>query len=1075
MKRFLYLLFIILFVSVTTKAQWSSDPTVNTAVSTLTTTSKSVVVAVTDGAGGMFVAWIDNNTSIYIQRVLPNGTLKFSPEVVVSNATGATSSTKSNLVMISDGAGGAICAWQDARNTTSTLSNNDIYGQRIDGNGNSLWTSGGVRLSVSNNSVSTKVSPLLCLLSTNEAAVLFGDNRGGNSDIYAQKISTTDGSFLWANDISIHGAQANSQTPSSADIVADHTGGFFVSWSDPRLANSNADIYVQRVDNSGNLLWGSGGTNICNAANNQNFPKLVIDNAGGIITTWLDLRVTTDINIYAQRVNSAGLVQWAANGVVICAATGAQNNPLIINAGTNFIISWADNRVSTSDRNIYAQSITSSGSVNWATDGVAICTATGNQPSTLSGGTTGMYMIENGNNGALIFWDDARNGSSNTDIYAQNINSAGIVQWTTNGVPVCTAATNQSTPVAILAAPGVSLVAWRDSRTSANGSIYASRLSANGTLFSALSQTIIFNALPAKTYGDADFDAAATSTNSTIPIAYSSSNTSVAVIQNGLIHIVGAGTATITASQAGDAVYSAAADVSQTLTVNKALLTIKADDKTRNEGFPDPVFTFSYSGFVNGENATNLTSLPSASTTATITSPPSTYPIVPSGAASNNYNITYQNGTLTINAYTIQVITFGTLPTKKYGDADFAPGATSNSSDFPITYTSSNTNVATIVGGKIHIVGAGITTITASQSGDATHQAAINVSQNLTITKADLAISADNKTKYVGQANPPLTISYSGFVNGEAATNLTLQAAISTTATASSPAGTYPINVNGAISPNYNITHIPGTLTVNPLINQTITFNVLPAKAYGDADFVLTGNSTNNTIPITFTSANPAVATISGTVVHIVGAGTTTITASQASSIPYNAATDVSQTLTVSKAPLTITADNKVKNEGEPMPVLTANYNGFVNGENANNITTKPVVTTTATANSGIGTYSINANGALSNNYSFTYIPGKLTVLPSEGNTKDKLLVFAPNSSSITVRIYINTQLYGAIKSRLRLIDQNGRVVVYKEALLNQGFTDVSLPVSGVSSGSFVISVAVGTVFLSTQYSLIRQ
>lgn len=80
-----------------------------------------------------------------------------------------------------------------------------------------------------------------------------------------------------------------------------------------------------------------------------------------------------------------------------------------------------------------------------------------------------------------------------------------------------------------------------------------------------------------------------------------------------------------------------------------------------------------------------------------------------------------------------QTITFPTLPTgKQIGDADFSPGATA-SSGLAVTYTSSNTSVATIVGGLIHIVGTGSTNITASQAGNEVYYAATPVVRALTI------------------------------------------------------------------------------------------------------------------------------------------------------------------------------------------------------------------------------------------------------------------------------------------------------------------------------------------------------
>jgi len=88
-----------------------------------------------------------------------------------------------------------------------------------------------------------------------------------------------------------------------------------------------------------------------------------------------------------------------------------------------------------------------------------------------------------------------------------------------------------------------------------------------------------------------------------------------------------------------------------------------------------------------------------------------------------------------------------------------------------------------------------------------------------TVTPAPLTITADNITKPFGAVNPPLTITYSGFVNNDGAAQLTSQPVISTTALTQSPIGQYPITVSDAASPNYNVTYVAGILTIQPSIS----------------------------------------------------------------------------------------------------------------------------------------------------------------------------------------------------------------------------------------------------------------
>src|SRR3989442_13654744 len=108
----------------------------------------------------------------------------------------------------------------------------------------------------------------------------------------------------------------------------------------------------------------------------------------------------------------------------------------------------------------------------------------------------------------------------------------------------------------------------------------------------------------------------------------------------------------------------------------------------------------------------------------------------------------------------------------------------------------------------------------------------------VTVTPAALTVTADNQTKAYGATNPPLTVSYSGFVNGDTAASLTTSATVSTTATAASAVGTYPITANGAVSANYTISYVSGTLTVTPAALTVTADN--QTKVYGTPNPPLT-------------------------------------------------------------------------------------------------------------------------------------------------------------------------------------------------------------------------------------------
>ena len=153
---------------------------------------------------------------------------------------------------------------------------------------------------------------------------------------------------------------------------------------------------------------------------------------------------------------------------------------------------------------------------------------------------------------------------------------------------------------------------------------------------------------------------------------------------------------------------------------------------------------------------------------------------------------------------------------KTYGNTAFTKTLT-KTGDGTVTYSCSPAGVATVneSTGAVTIIGAGSTTITATVADGANYTYAANTaSYTLNVAKAALTLTADDKSRSYGTANPALTYTASGFVNGETTSVLTTQPTLSTTANASSEVGTYPITISGAAAANYTISYVNGTLTV---------------------------------------------------------------------------------------------------------------------------------------------------------------------------------------------------------------------------------------------------------------------
>ena len=471
-----------------------------------------------------------------------------------------------------------------------------------------------------------------------------------------------------------------------------------------------------------------------------------------------------------------------------------------------------------------------------------------------------------------------------------------------------------------------------------------------------------------------------TTNNNQSALEYAVTDPSIARVENGKVVPLKAGSTTLTISQKASKNYTAASKTVK-ITVNKAYLTVTANNATRAYGTGNPTFTLSYSGFVNGDTEANLTTRPTATCSATATSPAGTYDITVSGGRSNNYTFIYKKGTLTVTSAAAQ-ITISPIGEKTYGDAAFNIQATSTNTATAITYTVADPTVASVSNGRVTILKAGSTTITASQAASGNFNAT-SATTTLVVNKAPLTVKANNATRAFGEKNPTFTLSYSGFVNGDTEDDLSIKPNAFCNATTSSPVGTYDITVGGGVSTNYAFTYVKGTLTVSSSAAQ-IAITPIGEKTYGNAPFELQATSPNKETAITYSIENPAIASINGSTVTILKAGSTTITAHQAASGNYEEASATTE-LVVNKALLTVTADNASRSYGEENPALTFSYSGFVNGENESVLTSLPTVTCEATAESPAGSYDIVVSGGAAENYTLRYVNGTLSVLASSG------------------------------------------------------------------------------------------
>ncbi|MFT3893179.1 MAG: sortase [Anaerolineales bacterium] len=438
--------------------------------------------------------------------------------------------------------------------------------------------------------------------------------------------------------------------------------------------------------------------------------------------------------------------------------------------------------------------------------------------------------------------------------------------------------------------------------------------------------------------------------------------------------------------------------VAGNLTVTHATLTVTANNKSRVYGVANPVFDATITGFVNGETliTSDVTGSPTCSTTATPTSPvsgsPYTITCVAGTLTSSDYTFTFATGNLTVTQ-AVLTITANNI-SKNYGDTvtfagtEFtASGLVGTDSVTSVTLTSAGAaSTASVAGSPYTIVpsvavGTGLANYTITYANG-----------SLTVNTVALTVTANNKSRAYGAANPTLDATITGFVNGETlpTSGVTGAPSCTTAATPTSPVSGSPYAITCTVgtlaATNYTFNFVAGNLTITQA-TLTITANDI-SKNYGSivifagTEFTTSGLVGTDTVTsVTLTSAgSAAAATVAGSPYPIVPSAALGIGLGNYT-INY-----VNGSLTVNPVALTITANNISKNYGTTVTFTGTEFttSGLVGSDTVTSVTlTSAGAASTATVAGS--PYTIVPSAAIGtglSNYSITYTNGSLTVNP---------------------------------------------------------------------------------------------
>jgi hypothetical protein len=366
---------------------------------------------------------------------------------------------------VSDGAGGALVGWIDSRHFWDT--SQDIFLQRIrsDGTKDPAWPSGG---SVVCDAPLDQVNPTMCSDLQGGAFIAWMDARGDqdstgnvNWPVYLQRIQS-DGRVSpgWP----LNGLQISPYSnvyPGSLLLISDGAGGVYATWEE-RSVDRSSEVYVQHVSQEGTLIaeWPERGATVTSRAGSRYSHGVVSDGVGGIYVCWTE-EGSASPGIYVTRLNSSGAtdVGWLPGGDAVFLGTGGYSSLVVTGEEGGVIVAWSQSGVQGVDIRARRLESNAARDPHWSDEGALVCSASGWRQAPVG--------VSDGAGGAIIAWPDWRGHSDpndGPDVYAQHILFEGVIAkgWSSSALRVSPISGLEWFPTITTDGAGGAYIAWTD-------------------------------------------------------------------------------------------------------------------------------------------------------------------------------------------------------------------------------------------------------------------------------------------------------------------------------------------------------------------------------------------------------------------------------------------------------------------------------------------------------------------------------------------------------------------------------------------------------------------------------------
>jgi hypothetical protein len=451
-------------------AEWSDDPTENTAINTMSGEQALPKIAV-DDEGYAYISWFSmegGNYNVRLQRLDCYGNILWpSNGVLVSDETQDTWITDYDLAV--DPSGYAVVTFSDIR-----LGVSNPVGYRISPSGNMMWGATGVLLANDNN---FDPSPKVCVTPAGNSIFAWQSAPdSGDSSIRLQKVSPN-GQKLWGDGILLSQTGVSLTSPYLMPAEDDYAFLIWHTQTGPYYAPSRG-LYVQKLDTDGSFLWQS---NVEIYAPVSSGPvvnlEMCRDDSGGIIFSWYRSIDSVHFHCYVQRMDADGTLGMAANGVLASTSTDRIRMypaPAFLSQTQEIVLFFSEQDTDQNMRGIYAQKFDLQGNRLWGNEGIQLIG--------LSNNDYALFSADGKDNQAICIYQAFEFGNyADAKMQAVMLDDQGDFVWQDHFIDLCEVQSQKLHNVMSHYSMGQWVAVWEDQRND-GGDIYAQNIQPDGTL-----------------------------------------------------------------------------------------------------------------------------------------------------------------------------------------------------------------------------------------------------------------------------------------------------------------------------------------------------------------------------------------------------------------------------------------------------------------------------------------------------------------------------------------------------------------------------------------------------------------